>query len=80
MAPQPSGGKTAPVNTLPPRSDPLLLPVRDPRTRDLVLDCAALRPVRAVAMLRAVFDAVSLLLRPPSAPEATAAEVTRSFL
>lgn len=176
---QPSGGKTAPVNTLPPQSDPLLLPVRDPRTRDLVLDCAemhplvadlvlpsgasmyvmstletsrelvrhssyryefatvavthslialehvlaerlttneplhvligratdaglitaelaveldrcrslrdkltqgaessaALRPVRAVAMLRAVFDAVSLLLRPPSAPEATATEV-----
>ncbi|MFJ5049119.1 hypothetical protein [Streptomyces sp. NPDC088719] len=36
---------------------------------------AALRPVRAVAMLRAVFDAVSLLLRPPSAAAATAAEV-----
>ncbi|WP_438297586.1 hypothetical protein [Streptomyces sp. HUAS TT7] len=28
---------------------------------------AALRPIRAVAMVRAVFDAVSLLLRPPSA-------------
>ncbi|WNF31023.1 hypothetical protein RI138_31605 [Streptomyces sp. C11-1] len=35
---------------------------------------AALRPIRAVAMLRAVFDAVSLLLRPPSA-EATGADV-----
>ncbi|MGW6288234.1 hypothetical protein [Streptomyces sp. NPDC055107] len=34
---------------------------------------AALRPIRAIAMLRAVFDAVSLLLRPPSAAEATAA-------
>lgn len=37
---QPSGGKTAPVNTLPPPADPLLLPVRDPRARDLVLDYA----------------------------------------
>lgn len=36
---------------------------------------AALRPIRAVAILRAVFDAVSLLLRPPSAAEATAADV-----
>ncbi|WP_406137154.1 hypothetical protein OH828_00145 [Streptomyces anulatus] len=36
---------------------------------------AALRPIRAVAMLRAVFDAVSLLLRPPSAAQATAADV-----
>ncbi|MFI5548239.1 hypothetical protein ACIA6E_31165 [Streptomyces sp. NPDC051815] len=35
---------------------------------------AALRPLRAVAMLRAVFDAVSLLLRPPSTAEATAAD------
>jgi hypothetical protein len=171
--------KTAPVNTLPPPPDPLLLPVRDPRTRDLVLDyadmhalvadlvlpgdasmyvmsametsrehirysyyryefdtvavthslfalehvlaerlatkeplhvhieratdaglitaglaaeldrsrllrdklmqgsesSAALHPLRAVAMVRAVFDAVSLLLRPPSTAEATAADV-----
>ncbi|MCX4683451.1 hypothetical protein OG401_03875 [Kitasatospora purpeofusca] len=36
---------------------------------------SALRPIRAVAMLRAVFDAVSLLLRPPSATTATAADV-----
>ncbi|MCX4657335.1 hypothetical protein OG249_36350 [Streptomyces microflavus] len=36
---------------------------------------AALRPIRAVAMLRAVFDAVSLLLRPPSAAEATDPDV-----
>lgn len=36
---------------------------------------AALRPLRAVAMVRAVFDAVSLLLRPASAAEATAADV-----
>ncbi|MFF4370629.1 hypothetical protein [Streptomyces sp. NPDC001594] len=35
---------------------------------------AALRPLMAVVMVRAVFDAVSLLLRPPSAAEATAAE------
>ncbi|MFB6888748.1 hypothetical protein ACFCX4_05450 [Kitasatospora sp. NPDC056327] len=35
---------------------------------------AALRPLRALAMLRAVFDAVSLLLRPPPAPETTAAD------
>ncbi|ARE79418.1 hypothetical protein B6R96_35720 [Streptomyces sp. Sge12] len=36
---------------------------------------AALRPLRALAMVRAVFDAVSLLLRPASAAEATAADV-----
>ncbi|MEU8528898.1 hypothetical protein AB0C77_25415 [Streptomyces sp. NPDC048629] len=36
---------------------------------------AALRPIQAVAMLRAVFDAASLLLRPPSTAEATAADV-----
>ncbi|MCX5336438.1 MULTISPECIES: hypothetical protein [unclassified Streptomyces] len=35
---------------------------------------AALHPLRAVAMVRAVFDAVSLLLRPPSTAEATAAD------
>lgn len=176
---QPSDDKTAPVNTLPPPTDPPLLPVRDPRARDLVLDyadmhalvadlvlpgnasmyvmsametsrelirhsyyryefatvavthslfalehvlaerlamneplhdligratdaglitaglaaeldrsrllrdkltqgaesSAALRPLRAVAMVRAVFDAISLLLHPPSAAEATAADV-----
>ncbi len=176
---QPSSDKTAPVNTPPPPPGPSLLPVRDPRARDLVLDyagmhalvadlvlpgnasmyvmsametsrelirhsyyryefatvavthslfalehvlaerlamndplhdligratdaglitaglaaeldrgrllrdkltqgaesSAALRPLRAVAMVRAVFDAVSLLLRPPSAAEATAADV-----
>jgi len=36
---------------------------------------AALRPLRAVAMVRAVFDAVSLLLHPRSATEATAPDV-----
>ncbi|MER5786618.1 hypothetical protein ABT104_33685 [Streptomyces mobaraensis] len=36
---------------------------------------AALRPIQAVAMVRAVFNAISLLLRPPSAAEATAADV-----
>ncbi|WP_244315504.1 hypothetical protein [Streptomyces albidochromogenes] len=36
---------------------------------------AALHPLRAVAMVRAVFDAVSLLLRPPSTAESTAAGV-----
>lgn len=176
---QPSDDKTAPVNTLPPPTDPLLLPVRDPRARDLVLDyadmhalvtdlvlpgdasmyvmsametsrelirhsyyryefatvavthslfalehvlaerlatneplhdlieratdaglitaglaaeldrsrllrdkltqgaesSAALRPLRAVAMVRAVFDAVSLLLRPPSAAGTAAPDV-----
>ncbi|WP_242584802.1 hypothetical protein [Streptomyces sp. MST-110588] len=36
---------------------------------------AALRPLRAVALVRAVFDAVSLLLRPPSTAEASAADV-----
>ncbi|MEU0402953.1 hypothetical protein ABZ318_22460 [Streptomyces sp. NPDC006197] len=36
---------------------------------------AALRPLRALAMVRAVFEAVSLLLRPASAAEATAADV-----
>ncbi|MFG2484833.1 hypothetical protein ACGFSI_18975 [Streptomyces virginiae] len=36
---------------------------------------ASLRPLRALAMVRAVFDAVSLLLRPASAAGATAADV-----
>ncbi|MFF3322502.1 hypothetical protein [Streptomyces sp. NPDC002889] len=37
---------------------------------------AALGPARAIDMVRAVFDAVSLLLRPPSAAEATAADMS----
>ncbi|MEU8966712.1 hypothetical protein AB0C89_34105 [Streptomyces sp. NPDC048491] len=41
---------------------------------------AALRPIRAIAMLRAVFDAVSLLLRPPAAAGATAAGLGGSQL
>ncbi|PJN01573.1 hypothetical protein CG740_20005 [Streptomyces sp. CB01201] len=41
---------------------------------------AALRPIRAIAMLRAVFDAVSLLLRPPAAAGATAADLGGSQL
>lgn len=36
---------------------------------------AALRPLGALAMVRAVFDAVSLLLHPPAAAQATAADV-----
>ncbi|MFE1558149.1 hypothetical protein ACFW6V_24640 [Streptomyces sp. NPDC058734] len=36
---------------------------------------AALHPIRAVALVRAVFDAVGMLLRPPSAAEAAAADV-----
>ncbi|MEW2139511.1 hypothetical protein AB0892_23495 [Streptomyces sp. NPDC005409] len=36
---------------------------------------AALRPLRALAMVRAVFEAVSLLIHPASAAEATAADV-----
>ncbi|MFD8736552.1 hypothetical protein ACFV06_16780 [Streptomyces sp. NPDC059618] len=36
---------------------------------------AVLPPLRAVAMVRAVFDAVSLLLRPPSTAEATPADM-----
>lgn len=36
---------------------------------------AALHPLRAVALVRAVFDAVAVLLRPPSTAEATAADV-----
>ncbi|MFB7541402.1 hypothetical protein ACFC0N_16060 [Streptomyces zaomyceticus] len=35
---------------------------------------AALSPIQAVAMVRAVFDAVSLLLRPPPAAETTAVD------
>ncbi|WP_235619282.1 hypothetical protein [Embleya scabrispora] len=35
---------------------------------------AAVRPLGAVALVRAVFDAVSLLLRPPSSAKATAAD------
>ncbi|MFF0560824.1 hypothetical protein [Streptomyces sp. NPDC004266] len=47
--------------------------LRDKLTQG-VESSAALRPLRAVAMVRAVFDAVSLLLRPPPATEATAAD------
>ncbi|MFJ8437158.1 hypothetical protein ACIQ9P_38290 [Kitasatospora sp. NPDC094019] len=36
---------------------------------------AALGPVRAITMVRAVFDAVSLLLRPPSAADVAAADM-----
>ncbi|MFJ3218231.1 hypothetical protein ACIPLC_20210 [Kitasatospora sp. NPDC086801] len=39
---------------------------------------ADLRLVRAIAMVRAVFDAVSLLLRPPSAAEAAEASMSRA--
>ncbi|MFG2874609.1 hypothetical protein ACGFYU_06300 [Streptomyces sp. NPDC048337] len=42
--------------------------LRDQLTQG-VASSAALRPIRAVVMVRAVFDAVSLLLRPPSAAE-----------
>ncbi|MYV78098.1 hypothetical protein GT352_29830 [Streptomyces sp. SID1046] len=45
-----SGDKTAPVNTLPP-PDPLLLPVRDPRARDLVLDYADMHALVADLVL-----------------------------
>ncbi|MFD8421709.1 hypothetical protein [Streptomyces sp. NPDC059466] len=36
---------------------------------------AALPPLQALAMVRAVFDAVSLLLHPPAAAQATAADI-----
>ncbi|MEU1289804.1 hypothetical protein [Kitasatospora sp. NPDC005856] len=39
---------------------------------------AAVGPVRAIAMVRAVFDAVSLLLRPPSAARAAVVDVSRA--
>lgn len=39
---------------------------------------AALRPAGAVEMVRAVFEAVSLLLRPPTTTEAAAAEPSRA--
>ncbi|MCJ1676278.1 hypothetical protein MTF65_02675 [Streptomyces sp. APSN-46.1] len=42
--------------------------LRDKLTRGAE-SSAALRPIQAVAMVRAVFDAVSLLLRPPSVAE-----------
>jgi hypothetical protein len=37
---------------------------------------AVLSPTRAIDMVRAVFDAVGLLLRPPAAAEATAADMS----
>lgn len=43
--------KTAPVNTLPPPPDPLLLPIRDPRARDLVLDFADMHALVADLVL-----------------------------
>ncbi|MFD0376673.1 hypothetical protein [Streptomyces sp. NPDC127112] len=46
--------------------------LRDKLTQG-VASSAALRPLRAVALVRAVFDAVTLLLRPPSAAGATGA-------
>ncbi|WP_234440771.1 hypothetical protein [Streptomyces rimosus] len=48
--------------------------LRDRLTQGAV-SSAALGQARAVAMVRAVFDAVALLLRPPSAAEATATPV-----
>ncbi|MFD8789344.1 hypothetical protein [Streptomyces vinaceus] len=51
MAPTTSGDKTAPVNTLPPPPDSLLLPVRDPRARDLVLDYAEMHALVADLVL-----------------------------
>lgn len=50
MAPTTSNNKTAPVNTLPPPG-PLLLPVRDPRARDLVLDYAEMHALVADLVL-----------------------------
>ncbi|MEV6400259.1 hypothetical protein AB0M39_36680 [Streptomyces sp. NPDC051907] len=47
--------------------------LRDKLARGAVTS-AALSPARAVGMVRAVFDAVALLLRPPVAAEATAAD------
>ncbi|MEU2100395.1 hypothetical protein ABZ741_41180 [Streptomyces globisporus] len=48
--------------------------LRDKLTRGAVTS-AALGPVRAIAMVRAVFDAVSLLLPPPSAAEVAAVDM-----
>ncbi|MFF2073495.1 hypothetical protein ACFVXG_01920 [Kitasatospora sp. NPDC058162] len=48
--------------------------LRDKLTQGAVTS-AALGPVRAITMVRAVFDAVSLLLPPPSAAEAAAVDM-----
>ncbi|WP_439676302.1 hypothetical protein [Embleya sp. MST-111070] len=47
--------------------------LRDKLTRGTVTS-AALDPARAITMVRAVFDAVSLLLRPPSAADAASVD------
>ncbi|WP_234443591.1 hypothetical protein [Streptomyces sp. NRRL B-24484] len=49
--------------------------LRDKLTQGTVTS-AALGPARAIAMVRAVFDAASLLLRPPSAAEAAAVDMS----
>ncbi|MFF3686607.1 hypothetical protein [Streptomyces sp. NPDC002187] len=49
--------------------------LRDKLTQGAVTS-AALGPARAIDMVRAVFDAVSLLLRPPSEAEAAAADMS----
>ncbi|MFD7451568.1 hypothetical protein [Kitasatospora sp. NPDC059827] len=51
--------------------------LRDGLTQGAVTS-AALGPARAIALVRAVFDAVSLLLRPPSAAEAAAVDMSRA--
>nr|BEK69943.1 hypothetical protein KPHV_71700 [Kitasatospora purpeofusca] len=51
--------------------------LRDRLARGTVTS-AALRPAMAVARVRAVFEAVALLLRPPTAAEAAAADVGRA--
>lgn len=49
--------------------------LRDKLTQGTVTS-AALGPVRAITMVRAVFDAVSLLLRPPSAADVAAVDMS----
>ncbi|MFD3993372.1 hypothetical protein [Streptomyces sp. NPDC058583] len=51
--------------------------LRDSLTQGTVTS-AALNPAGAIAMVRAVFDAVSLLLRPPSAGVAAAVDTSRA--
>ncbi|KPI29323.1 hypothetical protein OV450_7288 [Actinobacteria bacterium OV450] len=51
--------------------------LRDELTQGTVTS-AALGPVRAITMVRAVFDAVSLLLRPSSAADVTAVEMNKA--
>lgn len=48
--------------------------LRDKVTHGIVT-CAALGPARATDMVRAVFEAVALLLRPPAAADATAPDI-----